>query len=671
MNSPDIHLCKYDLNNSKKNDDKKHSPINIMTSKIFSFIPILTWLPKYKIKDDLIPDIISGITTGILHVPQGIAYAKITDVLPVYGLYVSFLAPLIYMFFGTSKHASLGTSSFICLMAGVTTQMIKDKYNLSFSGNFNNTIFDSEDEWKKELTNIEITTASTFTIGLILTLGAIFRFKIITTYMPDSLIKGFTTGAAFHVALSQIDDIMGVNIPRFSGIGNLIYKIIALFKKIPHTNIYTFIVSIITLIFYYLGDNFITPFIHKKTKKKFPIPYEVISMIIFTIISSTFLFQDNFDMSVVGDIPTDIPSPQLPYFKLIPDLIGNCILISLVNVTIHLSMVKMLATKYRYEDELKTGQEIYALGFTSILSSFFPVFPSAMAMSRTMVLVNSGGKTQLTNLFSSTLLAFVILYLGPYLFNLPMCVLSITIIYALRSMFSSIFQVHKMFQESKYDGGIYLVSLVVTIFADIVYGLIVSIIFALFTIVIRTQNSKWSLLFPVSPHIIQPLSIQSNKLNIDKIPEISRYYKDPIFTSHQPLFAVHRFEGSLIFTNGEEFRNSCIESIKELKQRKSIKYLDYVNDITTDIILILDFSRITEIDLVGIKFLKEVITTSNNNNIQIIGANVNESVLKTLEITGVTKTKIIFYDSLQKAITSITSINGKKKKIDNNFIVKL
>lgn len=127
------------------------------------------------------------------------------------------------MFFGTSKHASLGTSSFICLMAGVTTQMIKDKYNLSFSGNFNNTIFDSEDEWKKELTNIEITTASTFTIGLILTLGAIFRFKIITTYMPDSLIKGFTTGAAFHVALSQIDDIMGVNIPRFSGIGNLIY----------------------------------------------------------------------------------------------------------------------------------------------------------------------------------------------------------------------------------------------------------------------------------------------------------------------------------------------------------------------------------------------------------------------------------------------------------------
>uniref|UniRef100_A0A0K0E3N0 STAS domain-containing protein n=1 Tax=Strongyloides stercoralis TaxID=6248 RepID=A0A0K0E3N0_STRER len=671
MHSPDIHLCKYDLNNSRKNDKKKYSPINIMTSKIFSFIPILSWLPKYKIKDNLIYDIISGITTGILHVPQGIAYSKITNVPPVYGLYVSFLTPLIYMIFGTSKHASIGTSSFICLMTAVTTQMVQEKYNLYPYENNNNTIFNSENEWMKDLTNIQIATITTFTVGLILVLGAIFRLQIITTYMPDSLIKGFTTGAAFHVALSQVDDVMGVNIPKFSGIGNLIYKIIALFKKIPYVNLYTIIVSGITLLFYYLGDNFITPFINKKIKNKFPIPYEVISMIIFTILSSIFLFHDNLKMEVVSDIPTDIPSLHLPIFKLIPDIFGNCILISLVTVTIHLSMVKMIAIKYNYENELKSSQEIYALGFTSILSSFFPVFPSGMAMSRTMVLVNSGGKTQLTNLFSCVLLALVIMYIGPFLYNLPMCVLSITIIYALRSLFLSIFQIPKMFKESKYDGAIYLVSLITTIVADIVYGLIISIIFALFTIVLRTQKPKWSLLFPVSSHIIQPLSFQSKLLNIDKNPEISKYYNDSMLTLHQPLFAVHRFEGSLIFTNGEEFKNSCLESLNELKERKGIKYLDYVNNINTDIILIIDFSRITEIDLVGIKCLNEVITTSNNNNIQIIGANVNETVLKTLEITGVTKTKIIFYDNLQKAISSITSIDNKKKKIDNKFVVKL
>uniref|UniRef100_A0A0K0FYI3 FI18412p1 (inferred by orthology to a D. melanogaster protein) n=1 Tax=Strongyloides venezuelensis TaxID=75913 RepID=A0A0K0FYI3_STRVS len=671
MHSPDINLCKYDLNNSKRNDEKKHSPISLMISKMYSLIPMLSWLPKYRIKDNLMHDIISGMTTGILHIPQGIAYAKLTNVPPVYGLYVSFLAPLIYMIFGTSRHASIGTSSFICLMSGVTAQMIHEKYKIFVDNNFNDTVISYEDEWKKNLTNIEITTATTFTIGFILILGGIFRLKIITTYMSDSLIKGFTTGAAFHVALSQVDDIMGIDIPRFTGLGNFVYKIIALFKEIPYINIYTLTASIITILFYYIGDNFVTPFLNTKTRKKLIIPYDVISMVIFTALSSSFLFKDTINMSVVGDIPTEIPSPSLPIFKLVPDIFGKCILISIVCLTVHLSMVKMLATKYNYEDELKVGQEIYALGFTSILSSFFPVFPSAIAMSRTMVLVNSGGKTQLTNLFSCIIIAIVILYISPFLYNLPMCILSTIIIYALRSMFLSIFQIPKMFQESRYDGAIYLVSLVITIIADIVYGLIVAIIFALFTIVVRTQKPKWSLLFPVSSHLIQPLSFHPNKINIDKSFELGQFFKDQSLILHQPLFAVHRFEGSIIFTNAEEFRNSCIKSLEELNQRKCIKYLDYVDNINTGVILIIDFSRVIEIDLAGIKCLKEVIINSNNVNIQVIGVNVNESVLRILEITGITKTKIIFYDNLQKAIFSVTSINSNKKKFDDSYVIKL
>uniref|UniRef100_A0A0N4Z4J3 STAS domain-containing protein n=1 Tax=Parastrongyloides trichosuri TaxID=131310 RepID=A0A0N4Z4J3_PARTI len=666
MHPPDIHLCKYDLNHSRKTETKKHSPINILISKLFSFVPIFTWIPRYEIKKNLLSDIISGITTGVLHVPQGIAYAKLTNVAPVNGLYVSFLASFFYMFFGTSRHASMGTSSFICLMAGVTTQMVLDKYDKT-----NIVAIEPDEEWKYNLTNIQITTASTFTIGIILTLSAFFRFKTITKYMPDSLIKGFTTGAAFHVALSQVDDIMGINIPKFSGLFNAVYKIIALIKEIPSINIYTFSSSIITVIFYYIGDKIITPYIYKKTQKSIPIPYEVITMIIFTVISSILSFESNFNINVVGTIPTDIPKPEVPLFKLVPDLFGNCILITLVTVTVHLSMVKMLATKFKYEDELKSGQEIYALGFTSLLSSFFPVFPNAMAMSRTMVLVNSGGKTQLTNLFSCILLAIVILFLGPYLYNLPMCILSATIMYALRSMFLTVLQLPQMFRESKYDGAIYMVSLVVTIVADLVYGLIVSIIFALFTIIIRTQKPKWSLLFPVSPNLIQPLMLQTNKLNIDKNPELSKIYKDTFLSFQQPLFAVHRFEGSIIFTNAEEFKSSCISSLKELEERKSLKYLEYSDNINVDTILIIDFSRITDIDLVGIKFLKEIISTAQMYHIQIVGCNVNDSVLKTLEITGVTKLKIIFYDNLQKAIASITKSENIKKRNDDHFIIKL
>uniref|UniRef100_A0AC34R8Q2 SLC26A/SulP transporter domain-containing protein n=1 Tax=Panagrolaimus sp. JU765 TaxID=591449 RepID=A0AC34R8Q2_9BILA len=53
-------------------------------------------------------DIVGGITVGVMHVPQGIAYALLSGVKPINGLYMSFFAPLFYMFFGTSRHMSLG-----------------------------------------------------------------------------------------------------------------------------------------------------------------------------------------------------------------------------------------------------------------------------------------------------------------------------------------------------------------------------------------------------------------------------------------------------------------------------------------------------------------------------------------------------------------------------------
>lgn len=45
----------------------------------------------------------------------------------------------------------------------------------------------------------------------------VFRLGIISTLLSETLVNGFTTGAAFHVLVSQIKDLFGLHVPRHKG----------------------------------------------------------------------------------------------------------------------------------------------------------------------------------------------------------------------------------------------------------------------------------------------------------------------------------------------------------------------------------------------------------------------------------------------------------------------
>lgn len=81
-------------------------------------IPIVKWLPRYHFKDWIIGDAMSGLIVGVLLVPQSIAYSLLAEQDPIYGLYTSFFASIIYALLGTSRHISVGMFGVLCLLVG-------------------------------------------------------------------------------------------------------------------------------------------------------------------------------------------------------------------------------------------------------------------------------------------------------------------------------------------------------------------------------------------------------------------------------------------------------------------------------------------------------------------------------------------------------------------------
>ncbi len=88
-----------------------------MKNYLLDRFPFIKWVKNYNLKENTLPDIISGLTIGIVHIPQGLAYALLASLPAVTGLYVSFFAVMMYVILGTSNHLSMGNVSFHFLMS--------------------------------------------------------------------------------------------------------------------------------------------------------------------------------------------------------------------------------------------------------------------------------------------------------------------------------------------------------------------------------------------------------------------------------------------------------------------------------------------------------------------------------------------------------------------------
>ncbi|KAK5978287.1 sulfate transporter and sulfate transporter antisigma-factor antagonist [Trichostrongylus colubriformis] len=550
------------------------------TSKIFrlltSFMPILHWLPNYKWKEYIHGDLIAGLTVGIMHVPQGMAYASLASVPPVYGMYSSFFASTIYMFFGTARHVSIGVFAVASLMVGACRlRLVPDPDDLI--ANSTSPLGD--------VTPLELTSALTLVVGVVQILFGVLRLGFLTTYLSDPLVSGFTTGSAAHVMVAQLNKVIGVKLPRHEGTGMLLLMVRDLIYSIPSTNLTALLISAVGILFLDLGRTYINPRV--KRISPVPPPLELILVIIGVILSVTLNLKENYGVAIVNTIPRGFPMPSVPNATLVPYLISDGIAIAVICYMFVMSMGKLFAKKHKYRTD--ATQEFYAVGIMSVASSFFPVYPVGASLSRSSVCEMSGANTQLYTVFSSTLLLTVILSLGPFLEPLPMCILACIVIVSLKSLFLQVKELPRYWRISKYDFAIWLVACLATIVTDVTKGLVISLAFALFSIILREQWPRFT------------------AAQLDEIPP-----------QHVPeSVSVVKFESPLHFANVTLFTDKISEMLASVKN----------DSLLSGRAILVDCTAMAYVDSMGLDALREVYNDAKKSDVTLQFCGLNDTVL--------------------------------------------
>uniref|UniRef100_A0A3P8V0X1 Solute carrier family 26 member 6-like n=1 Tax=Cynoglossus semilaevis TaxID=244447 RepID=A0A3P8V0X1_CYNSE len=462
-------------------------------------LPVLSWLPHYSIKENLIGDLISGVSVGIMHLPQGMAYALLASVPPVFGLYSSLYPPLIYFIFGTSKHISIGTFAVMSVMiGGVTERLAPDSNFMIWDNVTNGSIVDAV---SRDTERVRVATAVTFMTGLFQIMLGVLQFGFVVTYLSEPLVRGYTTGASIHVIVSQLKYTFGINPVRYSGPLSLIYTVVDLCYLLPQTNIGTLVVSIVVIICMVLAKELNT-FLSKKIPV--PLPMELLAVAIGTVISWQVNLEDKYGVAVVGNIPSGLLPPTFPPASLFGQVIGDAFALAVVGYGIAISLGRILAIKYGYQ--VDSNQELIALGLSNSVGSMFQCFSVSSSMSRTMVQVNTGGNTQIAAAVSSVIILCIVLWIG-YLFeSLPKAVLSAIIYVNLQGMLKQLVDIPVLWKKNKVDAVIWVSTFILTLLLNPDIGLAASIAFSMLTVIIRTQLPKYSLLGQVhGSDIYKPL----------------------------------------------------------------------------------------------------------------------------------------------------------------------
>ncbi|MBT3023276.1 MAG: solute carrier family 26 protein [Candidatus Thiodiazotropha sp. (ex Lucina aurantia)] len=463
----------------------------------------MSWIGEIKDRETVRADIIAGITVALVLVPQSMAYAQLAGLPVYYGLYASFLPPMVAAFFGSSRQLATGPVAVVSLMTAAALEPIATSPD----------------------TYLAYAVLLAFMVGIFQMFLGLFKLGVLVDFLSHPVVVGFTNAGALIIATSQLGKVFGVSVEREAHHYETVWNTVLAAMENTHGST--------------LGMAILAFAIMWGIRRYAPhFPGVLIAVVVTTLIAWLAGFNEA-GGRVVGDIPKGLPALSLPVFdvKTVWQLIPAAITISLIGFMEAISIAKAMAARTR--QRLNANQELIGQGLSNVVASVFSGYPVSGSFSRSAVNINAGAITGFSSIVTGLVVMITLIFLTPLLYHLPQATLAAVIIMAVINLIKIDPIIHA-WKAQPHDAIVAVITFVLTlIFAPhLDKGIIIGVLLSLGLFLWRTMRPRFAQLSRYKDGTMRDIRVRH------------------LPTS--PVISVVRFDGSLYFASAGYFETKIL-----------------------------------------------------------------------------------------------------------------
>ena len=468
---------------------------------------VTEWAPDVT-TETLRADAVAGLTVGVMLIPQGMAYAVIAGMPPIYGLYAGLVPLLAYPLFGSSRHLALGPVAIDMLIVGAgvgaLAQTGTDRY-------------------------IALAILLTAMVGLMQVAMGAMQLGFVANLLSRPVIAGLTSAAALIISASQLGNLLGIEVGRSQYVHVLLLETI---QNIGDAHLLTLGIAA-ACVALLVGLSRWAP----------PVP-EALVVVVGGTLASWFFGFDQHGVAVIGAIPDGLPTPELWTVNVsdLNSLLPTAVTLALVQFMNSVSLGRVFATRHGYT--VDANRELIGVGAGNFLGSLFQSIPASGSFSRSAVNDQAGAESPLANVVAATVIGLTLLFLTPLFYYLPVPVLAAIIVVAGIGLID-VKELRALFRTRRRDGSIALFTASAILFIGLQEGILLGI-----------GASVVAVLFRISrPNVAELGHVPGTRLfrDMDRFEQAVRL-KD---------IMVLRVDAAFSFANAEYFKDFILEKSEQ------------------------------------------------------------------------------------------------------------